>query len=761
MLSYFPFQEDGIKFLRDKDKAVIGDAMGVGKEQPISALIPTPSGFVRMGDIKVGDKVFGKDGNPITVTGVFPQGVKDIYRVHFRGGSYADCGLEHLWTVRDFNFRRDGWKTLTTEELINRGVKTKSGHNKYQLPLQGSAQFINKPSKYGDPYLIGVILGDGCFSNKAKNISVSIGSRDKSIIDSLNEDSFGVINDKGSVLGININAKTRDRIVEEYGLQKNLSKGKAIPEKMFTLDVESRWELLKGLMDTDGSCHENRTSFHTISPQLAEGVKRLVHSLGGVAIINSYDRSDEGKGIEYQVNVKTNECPFTVDFKKDKWRKPAYAQSAKVAIEKIEKIGKEEAQCIMVDAEDHLYQTGIWHTVTHNTIQGIGIINDNPTFDRILIVCPSSLKINWERELDLWLYNRELDVKVVNGNMLHKEANINIVNYDRLDKCHNLRNFDWDLIIFDEAHYLKNDKAKRTRAVMGYRKTPPLDAKKVVMLTGTPMTNRPADVWTICHYMQPNVFKDKWAFLMRYCDPKRVFGRLDFSGSSNLEELHRKMQPFMIRRLKKDVLPQLPDKQYQVIELNPMGKHKSLIKEELSMTEFTRDNGRVKVNFEDTSRIRKELGEAKVPAVVARLKDMMEEYDGKIVVFAHHRSVIEELVGAFGEKKAVVAYGGMSGKAKQESIDRFNNDPEVKLFIGSISSAGIGITLTVASVLVFAEMSYSPSEMDQAEDRIHRATQKSDSVNILYFVYRNSLDSNIAHSIVDKKNIIGKVIDGE
>lgn len=395
------------------------------------------------------------------------------------------------------------------------------------------------------------------------------------------------------------------------------------------------------------------------------------------------------------------------------------------------------------------------------TVQAIGIMNDNPDYRKILIICPASLKYNWERELSVWLCDQELTVNVVSGNYLSKDHDINIVNYDKLTKLRYLREIDWDMIVFDEGHYLKNFKAKRTRAAFGHRQTPPLDAKKVVTLTGTPLANRPADIWTLCKYHAPNVFQNQWAFWKRYCDPKFRFGRWDYSGSSNLEELHRKLQPFMIRRFKKDVLPQLPEKQYEVIELNPMGKQKKLIKEELGMTEFTEENDRVKVKFDDTSRIRRELGEAKTPAVISRLQDMLEDYDGKIVVFAHHRTVIEDIHGAFGEKKSVVAYGGMSGKAKQESIDRFNEDPDVRLFIGSIGSAGIGITLTVASVLIFAEMSYSPSEMDQAEDRIHRATQKADSVNIYYMVYRNSLDANIAHSIVDKKQVIGKVIDGK
>ena len=390
------------------------------------------------------------------------------------------------------------------------------------------------------------------------------------------------------------------------------------------------------------------------------------------------------------------------------------------------------------------------------TVSAIGIINDTPDVENVLIICPASLKINWERELDVWLYNRELSVSVSNSNILGKE-NIIIVNYDRIPKINNLKLRDWDIVIMDEAHYIKNDKAQRTRTVCGYRKDPPLTAKKRVLLTGTPMTNRPLDLWTICNYIDPDTFQNKWSFLHRYCDPKMKFGRWDFTGACRLDELNRKMSEWMIRRYKKDVLPELPDKQYQVIELRSMGKLTKLIKEEKKLTDYSEDMDRVRVKFDDTSRIRKELGEAKVTQVVSRLKDMLEESNDKIVVFAHHRTVIEEIFSAFGEDKAVRVYGGMSGKQKQESIDRFNNDDKVRIFVGSITSAGIGITLTVSSTVVFAECSYVPAEMHQAEDRVHRMGQTSDSVNIYYMVYKDSLDANIAHSLADKERVIEQI----
>ena len=397
------------------------------------------------------------------------------------------------------------------------------------------------------------------------------------------------------------------------------------------------------------------------------------------------------------------------------------------------------------------------------TPTAIGIMNEND-YTNTLIICPATLKFNWENELSLWLYNTELSVGVTSSSSLPK-TDIVIVNYDIIWKPNiatQLRSRKWDCIILDEGHYIKSDTANRTRGILGFRELTPLSADKIVVLSGTPMTNKTKDLWTLCRLLDPNTFSNKWAFLQRYCNPRVVFtkrGKIrTFDGASNSEELKQKLSRFMIRRLKKDVLKHLPEKTYSVIEMNTPPKTKPLIREENKLTEFVGDSAQVKIKLEDTSRIRRELGQSKVPSVVRRLKDMLEETEGKIVVFAYHREVIEAIHDEFG-LQAVKLYGGMSLKAKQSSIDSFQKDDSVRLFIGQITSAGVGITLTESSTLVFAEMDYSPANMAQAEDRVHRATQKADSVNIYYLVYRDSLDANIANRLIHKKMTIDSIIE--
>lgn len=399
------------------------------------------------------------------------------------------------------------------------------------------------------------------------------------------------------------------------------------------------------------------------------------------------------------------------------------------------------------------------------TPQAIGVINENK-YTSVLVICPANLKVNWLRELNTWLYDMDITVGIATAKNLPK-TDVVIVNYDILSRDDvrvAIRSREWDMIIMDEAHYIKNDTAKRTREIVGWRHiTPirPVDGGKLLLLTGTPITNKPIDLWTICHLCRPDLFHNKWAFLQRYCDPRTVYTKAGrrriFDGGSNLNELAAKLSTFMIRRFKDDVLDQRPDKMYSVVEFDAPGWGRSLISEENSLAQFAKDSDRIVIEFGDTSTIRKELGLLKVRPSMSRLKDMLEQSDGKIVVFAYHKEVVETITQEFSDI-AVMAHGGMSLPKKQKSIDSFQDDPRVRMFVGTIGSAGVGITLTSASTVVFVELDYSPSQMDQAMDRVDRLTQKSPQLNYYFFVYKGSLDANIAYRLVQKKETIEQAL---
>jgi SWI/SNF-related matrix-associated actin-dependent regulator of chromatin subfamily A-like protein 1 len=423
------------------------------------------------------------------------------------------------------------------------------------------------------------------------------------------------------------------------------------------------------------------------------------------------------------------------------------------------------------------------------TIQAAGVINASPSIRKVLVVCPASLKINWERELRKWLV-RPLTIGVANGGW--PMTDVVIVNYDVLRKFDaEIKGVDWDLATFDEAHYAKNAKAQRTQAIFGKWdadskswKVAPIRAARRLFLTGTPILNRPKELWTIVHALDRQGLGANWrGFHVRYCAGHQTRHGWDIDGASNLSELNSKLRAaFMIRRLKSEVLTELPAKRRQVIVLEPSKKARALIerqnalaervtkaKEALQASKASEDPKAFEAAvaaledasgaaFEEMSALRHEIALAKLPQVIEHVRDALEGSEGKIIVFAHHRDVVDALAKEFADVGAVKLMGGDSADAKQSAVDRFQTDPSCRMFVGSIKAAGVGITLTAATHVVFAEQDWTPGWNQQAEDRAHRIGQR-ESVLIQYVVLDGSLDAHIAQVNVDKAAIADAALD--
>jgi SWI/SNF-related matrix-associated actin-dependent regulator 1 of chromatin subfamily A len=423
------------------------------------------------------------------------------------------------------------------------------------------------------------------------------------------------------------------------------------------------------------------------------------------------------------------------------------------------------------------------------TIQAAGVINATPSIRKVLVVCPASLKINWERELRKWLV-RPLSIGVANGGW--PATDVVIVNYDVLRKFDaEIKAVDWDLAIFDECHYVKNGKAQRTQAIFGKWdadakawKVAPIRAARRLFLTGTPILNRPKELWTIVHALDRQGLGANWrGFHVRYCAGHQTEYGWDIDGASNLPELNSKLRAaFMIRRLKSEVLTELPAKRRQVIVLEPSKKARALIerqnalaervtkaKEALAASKASEDPKAFEAAvaaledasgaaFEEMSALRHEIALAKLPQVIEHVRDALDGSEGKILVFAHHRDVVEALTKEFADVGAVKLMGGASADDKQAAIDRFQTDPSCRVFVGSIKAAGVGITLTAATHVVFAEQDWTPGWNQQAEDRAHRIGQR-ESVLIQYVVLDGSLDAHIAQVNVDKAAIADAALD--
>lgn len=419
------------------------------------------------------------------------------------------------------------------------------------------------------------------------------------------------------------------------------------------------------------------------------------------------------------------------------------------------------------------------------TIQAIGVINaTNPK--TVLIVCPATLKLNWQKELTRWLVS-PYRITVLNSKDAFPEApQIVIMNYDIAQKFENyLRAIKWDVLIFDEAHYLKNPKAQRTQALLGSgKKNPGVAAVRKIVMTGTPITNRPIEIYPLASYLWPGVFNNYFHFAKRYCAAYNDGWGWDISGASNLDELQDLLRSSgMIRRLKADVLTELPPKTRQVVVL-PSDSIGALIKKEAAQIKqhegeikrlkaavraakaqkdesaYREAVGRLKgahnIAFTEMAAIRKELAIAKIPFAIEYIQNIIDEGE-KVVVMAHHREVVDQLQAEFG-LAAVKLYGGMPEAEKSANVDRFQADPSCKVFIGSIRAAGVGITLTASQKMLFAELDWTPANMLQAEDRIHRIGQTGNAL-IQQLVFDGSLDAKMADTLIRKMEIIEQALD--
>jgi exodeoxyribonuclease V len=343
---------------------------GTGKEQPVDCLVQTPSGPRPIGSLRSGDPVFGRSGFPVPVLGVFPQGIKQAFRVTFRDGTSTEAGAEHLWRVYGGSHGRKE-RTLSTAQLLRAGLQFPSGDNKFYVPLANPVEYDRAVLPLS-PYLLGLLLGDGTSLGHSTPTLVMPDAEEDTLRQIQLELPAGMQIRRGDYSNRCVHYRLVDPTAHNVNrlgsIFRCLGLGLKSPERFLpTLylqgSINQRLDLLRGLMDTDGTCPNNRTSFSTHSPRLAQGVMTLVQSLGGTAILSSHDRGT--RGVDIRVNVKTVQCPFLLTRKATAWH-PSWKNPPSRAIISIEPSRQVEQVCISVGALDGLYLTDNF-IVTHNT----------------------------------------------------------------------------------------------------------------------------------------------------------------------------------------------------------------------------------------------------------------------------------------------------------------------------------------------------------------------------------------------------------
>lgn len=444
------------------------------------------------------------------------------------------------------------------------------------------------------------------------------------------------------------------------------------------------------------------------------------------------------------------------------------------------------------------------------TVQFIGIHNYLKT-KKVIVVCPASLKINWFREFSKWdIHGLSIGIaesKVINKKTEHiwPHTDVVIVNYDMLKQFSTqIRKHEWDLVCADEAHLLKTPTTIRSKYFFGQddRKEPiePIRYKRLVLLTGTPIMSQPSELWTFVRECDPTDLGSSWLkFVHKYCAAEDTPYGLDVSGASNLEELNQKLRlSFMVRRDKRSVLKELPEKTRELVVF-PKDKLEAIVKKEKTIVDkaleayekllgiqnenkfvyidslieelgsvesedwedaINRLSPQNKLLFTELSLAREEVALAKAGLVTDHVKNLVACGEA-VIVFAYHKSVIQELhkrLSAAGLRISVVT-GETSLAKRQAAVDAFQNG-ELDGIIGNITAMGVGWTLTYGSTVVMAELDWVPAMMEQAEDRAWRHGQKN-AVLAQYLIVDGSVEANMAYKIIAKMEVIRVAIDAK
>jgi SWI/SNF-related matrix-associated actin-dependent regulator 1 of chromatin subfamily A len=383
---------------------------------------------------------------------------------------------------------------------------------------------------------------------------------------------------------------------------------------------------------------------------------------------------------------------------------------------------------------------------------------------KILIICPASLKINWEREIANY---SDRPCYIAEGKKFSTEADFVIVNYDILKNFHDpkdkenslLVQSNFELVILDEAHMVSNAQAQRTKIINDFVK----NIKRVWLLTGTPMTSRPINYYNLLNVIESPVAQNWMAYAIRYCQgfqfragKRKVW---NVTGASNLEELRDRTSKQILRRLKEEVLD-LPDKIITPVYLRTSSKeYKDLMGEYYDwLKNKTEESSSLTIQFSKLMKVRKVIANEKVKETIEFAQNIVDQ-GKKVIIFTNFTDTLQLIHNHFG-KESVYLDGSCNKVQRQYAVDQFQENEKIKVFVGNLKAAGVGLTLTAAEVVIMNDLSFVPAEHAQAEDRAYRYGQKN-NVLVYYPIFENTIEGVIYDILNKKKKIISTVMGDE
>jgi hypothetical protein len=752
-----PYQKAGYNWLRFVQDYHFGgclaDDMGLGKAQPLHARILTPTGWKTMGEMQVGQEVINSQGGVSRVTGVFPQGTKEVFNVTFTDNSTAECCDDHLWAVQTAvqKYRGQPYHIKELKELRH-DLHDKHGNTRWFIPLVKPVAFAAQPLPIA-PYFMGLLLGDGCFRQN----SIRLSTGDVEIVNYLEQTLPPGLTmhqqpqpcDYTFVKNVPGWTNELMQSIKALGLKGKKSVDKFIPEVYLLNDVAARTALLQGLLDSDGyvSADGEVCQFTSVSEQLIAGVTFLVQSLGGTVRQSSklptYTHAGEPRtGLRaymLTLSLPPHIEPFRLTRKASLFRPKTKYQPYR-GIKAVESLGLMPAQCISVDAPDHLYVTDDF-VLTHNTVQTLALLQQRRESGAAkgaasLLVLPTSLVYNWLSESQK--FTPSLRILAYTGTYRSKDV-AQFADYDviltsygivRLD-TELLAGYRFDYVILDESQAIKNPSSTTSQAVRQLR------SKHRLILTGTPVENSTMDLWSQMSFINPGLLGTQAFFRKEFLKPIEKN-----QDEGRTRRLHALIKPFILRRHKAQVAKELPEKT-EHLSFCPMTEEQAHSYEETKsfyrnkILQNLDEHGPASTQFlllQGLTRLRQianhprlvdeaYTGESgKLKEVLRMIRAVVGE-GHKVLVFSQFVQHLSLVRHALDERQLHYAYLDGNTRDRQAEVNRFQQDEELKIFLISLKAGGVGLNLTAADYVFILDPWWNPAVEAQAVDRAHRIGQ--------------------------------------
>lgn len=801
----YQHQKECLDYSKKKNKFILADGMGLGKALTMDSKLYTPTGYMLMKDVKIGDVLLDEQGHKCHVLGVFPQGTKSIYKVTFTDGSSVECCEDHLWYVNTpkRKYRGQPYVVKSLKEIakdyksISNTKCGKGVSRKYHIPLVSNIEFEPKPVLI-DPYVLGVLIGDGCLTQLRykKGATVPYCSPEEDIAQNIRNLGYEVLRDSNNLINNRIISRKLMEGLNYYGLVGKYSYEKSIPKEYIYNSTDCRVALLQGLIDTDGYVGKDGNLFYdTTSEKLAYNVIELVQSLGGICKLHSKvgKYKKDGNPVECRIiytlaiNLPNDIIPCSTTNKLTRY-KPNKKYLPRRLIDNIEFVGNKECQCISVDSPNRLYITDNF-IVTHNTIQGICVAIDKKSEVKhcLIVCCVNGMQYSWKHEIENATYestrilgdrlgkktkkwsikgNKE---KLEDLNNLGEEyfiiTNIEVFrNKDMVDKITTLcKKGIIGMCIIDEPHLgiksISSTQGKNIHKVV---------CKYKMLLTGTPLMNSPIDLYNLLKWI--NVEKHtKYQFENYYCR-KGGFGGYQIIGYKHLDELQEQLDSCMLRRLKENVLD-LPPKiyKYEYVDMYPEQKklynevRMGLVKDMEEILEINPNPLAMLTGLRQVTECPQLVSSsidkcAKLDRMVELVDEIIASGE-KVLVFSNWSKVVNEAIKRVDKSyNPQLITGDVKVEDRQKIMEDFQSTNNCKVIFGTIGAMGTGLTLTAAKNVIFLSEPWTFASKVQAEDRCYRIGTTS-SVNIITLITNDTIDEGVHETVMLKKDLSDAMVD--